>query len=115
KGTARLRLAKKLIYNPVYEIRSAKGFHVDHLAAVESKGLDYVSVSPEKIFTPCSEVGDQIAQCRFLTLVFGSDLTVRGHLDAAPWNGGIKNNTSSHNIVYYLLTKMGFSKRFFGV
>ena len=40
KGPARLRLAKILIHNPVYEVGSAKGFHINHLATVESKGLD---------------------------------------------------------------------------
>jgi hypothetical protein len=58
KGAARFRLAKILVHNPVYDVRSAKGFHIDHFAAVESKSLEYVSVPSEKVFTPCGKVGD---------------------------------------------------------
>ena len=108
KGTAGLRLPKILVNNPVYKVRPAKGFHIDHFAAVESKGLDDVSVSPEKVFTPYGKVGDQITQCRFLTLVFRPYLTVRCHLDAVPRNNGINEYVLSDNIVYELLTNLGF-------
>src|SRR4029453_10840187 len=92
KRTARLRLTKKLIHNPVYKVRPAKGFHIDDLAAVELKGLDYISISPEKIFTRGSKVGDQITQCRFLTCEFGPDFTVCCHLDDTSRNAGSIQN-----------------------
>jgi len=99
KGPARLWLAKILIHNPVYDIRPAKGFHINDLAAVKSKGLDYISVSPEKIFARCGKIGYQITQGAFLACIFGSDFTVCCHLDDASQDRAF--NTTFYPIILF--------------